>query len=469
MATSRILALILATLLFAPIVGRPANAHADQMAEAIDRLLPKNSRWELATVSLRSGEGCHLKGNTQEPLVPGSLVKLLLAGAAFDLERRSAGSLNLPTLVSFDGDIQNGVLTGNLYLQGNGNALLTVDDLKTAAASAIARGIREVAGHIVIDETAFTSTGLERSRKGAAYAPPGPLGLDLHTVSVSLTPTRPGEPPDVFIGPPNPLVRFAVSARTVPTGPGTLRIERLDDYSYKVTGNVTQGGRAVKRRFFLQEPAVYAGGVFKSLLQEAGIAVKGAVEKGKTPERARVLMSMPGPDLERLQREMNYHSLNVVADNLLLSLGAKNYGTPGTREKGVQAIKGFLAGLGLVITENEIHDGSGLSEKNRVTADFMARYLFEVSKESWFERFKNTLPRSGFEGSVRNLSYQDEFFHVKSGQLEDVYALAGYGVDAQGKDVIFCFIVNGPGVGILPVMDQVGAGMLRSVATGTYY
>jgi len=31
---------------------------------------------------------------------------------------------------------------------------------------------------------------------------------------------------------------------------------------------------------------------------------------------------------------------------------------------------------------------------------------------------------------------------VKSGRLKDVFALAGYGVDAQGRDIAFAYIVN---------------------------
>ncbi|MFA7061434.1 MAG: hypothetical protein WC156_11540 [Pedobacter sp.] len=31
---------------------------------------------------------------------------------------------------------------------------------------------------------------------------------------------------------------------------------------------------------------------------------------------------------------------------------------------------------------------------------------------------------------------------MKSGRLKDVFALAGYGVDAQGRDIAFAYIVN---------------------------
>jgi D-alanyl-D-alanine carboxypeptidase len=48
--------------------------------------------------------------------------------------------------------------------------------------------------------------------------------------------------------------------------------------------------------------------------------------------------------------------------------------------------------------------------------------------------------------------------------LENAYALAGYGVDAQGRDIAFAFIVNAPGVGVLPT-ERWGAEVLRYLSS----
>jgi hypothetical protein len=77
-----------------------------------------------------------------------------------------------------------------------------------------------------------------------------------------------------------------------------------------------------------------------------------------------------------------------------------------------------------------------------MTAGFIARYLREIAKKPWFENFRQTLPRPGMEGTVRRIGYTDPRFRVKTGRLDDVFALAGYGIDAGGRSFAFAFMVN---------------------------
>jgi D-alanyl-D-alanine carboxypeptidase/D-alanyl-D-alanine-endopeptidase (penicillin-binding protein 4) len=395
----------------------------------------------------------------------GSVLKLITICAL--IEQDLEPWVNTPLLA--ESTQRNGLVRGSIFFRGSGNALLTDTDLEQVTQRMVNGGITRITGDIVGDDTLFETDSPLRTRVGSAYAPPCALGLDLHTVSLTLSPSLPGDFPGVALAPPNSMVRVAVSARTVSGIRNDIRITRLDDMHYKVEGNLPVGSAPVSARFPLDDPALYAAGTLKTLLEEAGIKVEGMVRKGKTPDDAVVLADIPGPPMKAVLRDMNHHSLNVVADNLLLALGAERFGPLGTREKGVRAVEEFLVGLDLPMDEVEIYDGSGLNDKNRVTANFMAQFLHKISKKPWFEEFKTTLPRAGYDGTVKNLPFRDERFRVKSGRLEDVYALAGYGVDGAGKDVAFCFIVNGPGVGMLPNMDQIGADVLRAIATETVH
>jgi D-alanyl-D-alanine carboxypeptidase len=146
--------------------------------------------------------------------------------------------------------------------------------------------------------------------------------------------------------------------------------------------------------------------------------------------------------LGRVLRDMNVHSRNSVAQSLADFLGASYFGPPGTKIKGARAVVRFLNTLDLPEGEAIIADGCGLERENRVTARFMAQYLFEIGKKPWFDRFRETLPRPGLEGTVKKIGYTDPGFRVKTGHLDDVFALAGYGTDPNGKDFSFAFIVN---------------------------
>jgi D-alanyl-D-alanine carboxypeptidase len=140
--------------------------------------------------------------------------------------------------------------------------------------------------------------------------------------------------------------------------------------------------------------------------------------------------------------DMNVHSRNATAQNLAVSLGERRFGAPGTRAKGNRAVCTFLNSLDLPPGEAIIADGCGLARGNRMTAGFIAHYLYQVSKKPWFDSFRETLPRPGLEGTVKRIGYTDQRFRVKTGRLDDVFALAGYGVNAAGREFSFAFIVN---------------------------
>jgi D-alanyl-D-alanine carboxypeptidase len=147
-------------------------------------------------------------------------------------------------------------------------------------------------------------------------------------------------------------------------------------------------------------------------------------------------------ELIDLLRDMNVHSRNGTAQSLADSLGERRFGSPGTRAKSNRAVCSFLNSLALPSGEAIIADGCGLDRRNRMTAGFIAGYLYQVSTKTWFDSFRDTLPRPGLEGTVKRIGYTDERFRVKTGTLDDVFALAGYGINAAGREFSFAFIVN---------------------------
>jgi D-alanyl-D-alanine carboxypeptidase len=208
----------------------------------------------------------------------------------------------------------------------------------------------------------------------------------------------------------------------------------------------------------LQEPLVPAslmkllttGAVFNHVERGGAIrktvtTVRKSTLKGKHKGKRVVKRVIEIRDKEKIcaiLRDMNVHSRNATAQNLADFLGEQRFGPPVTRVKGNLAIRRFLDTLDLPEDESVIADGCGLTRKNRVTARFMARYLYEIAKEPWFDSFRETLPRPGMEGTVKRIGYTDNRFRVKTGHLDDVFALAGYGVDPSGRNFSFAFIVN---------------------------
>lgn len=452
--------IVLALSLALPVPVLAGKIEPLKLQEKLHDLLPRNARWALAVTDLESGrEVIGIGSAKEEQLVPGSLVKLITSGAVLD-----RGRMDLCTEILHDGAIGEGVLNGNLYLRGRGNAFLSADDLGNAAEKLAQLGIRKVTGDIVFDASRLDPAGLARSRTGAGYAPPGALGTDLHTVAVIVTPTTIGKPPQVRVEPPNDSVRLALEARTTATVTDSVVVSRLDDAAYRVSGNIRVDAGTSTWRLPLLDPARYGAESFRTLLRIHRVETKGEVRNGAVPGYSHLLVRIDGPALGELLRDMNQHSLNVVADNLFLLLGAERYGVPGTQEKGARAADDFLDTLGLSRREIVIVDGSGLLERNRVTARFMAEYLWKVSRKDWFGVFLESLPRPGLDGTLRDIGYANERFRVKSGRLENAFALAGYGTDANGRGIAFTYIVNLPGASAVN-LERSGAAVLRYLGT----
>ena len=435
--------ILVVNLLLTPCLTMASPLQSELLSHRLTELLPREARWGVALIDIQSGKEIINAGNVNELLLPASLAKLFTAGATLEQEKEGKAVL-LTTEILHDGHLTNGTLNGSIYLRGNGNCLLSADDLKKAAQTLRTKGIGSVTGGVVADDSRFDPRGLERTRKGTGYTPAGALGLDLHTVSVTVAPAEPEKSPMVSIEPPNAQARFAVAAKTGGGGKNSLSVTRLDDQSYTASGDIPNNSAPLRWRFPLDDPALYAAQSFSTILTEVGIKVSSDVSKGKTPVDSTRLTEISGPTMETFVAEMNTHSLNVAADNLLLALAASD-SLPATRENGAQAISRHLERYGITAREVRIADGSGLLPGNRITPGAMARYLTSAAKQTWFPAFHQSLPRAGMDGTLRNGSFKNERFRAKSGSLENVVSLAGYGVDKGGREITFAFIANSPG------------------------
>lgn len=88
-------------------------------------------------------------------------------------------------------------------------------------------------------------------------------------------------------------------------------------------------------------------------------------------------------------------------------------------------------------------DGSGLSPGNRVTTLAMASILFQAQKEEWFSDYFKSFPE--YNG-----------MNIKSGNINDVTAYAGYYTDKNGNKYVAVININNySGSGISKKLFQV--------------
>jgi D-alanyl-D-alanine carboxypeptidase len=96
----------------------------------------------------------------------------------------------------------------------------------------------------------------------------------------------------------------------------------------------------------------------------------------------------------------------------------------------------------------DLHDGSGLSAYDRVSAAAMVDFLRAMNTHPQGAAWRSTLAVSGeSDGSLRH-RLLDELcrgeIQAKTGTLNGVSTLAGYAKAASGKTYAFAILLNGP-------------------------
>ncbi len=131
--------------------------------------------------------------NAQVSRSPASLMKLLTKAAALI---RMGPDYRWPTRFYIDHfPDADGVLKGNLYVQGGGDPFLVEERLESMLIDLREKGIRHLSGDIVLDTSLYRLSAEERDRytfDGDPWSPynavPNPLMVNFRTVKIRLQP-----------------------------------------------------------------------------------------------------------------------------------------------------------------------------------------------------------------------------------------------------------------------------------------
>jgi D-alanyl-D-alanine carboxypeptidase/D-alanyl-D-alanine-endopeptidase (penicillin-binding protein 4) len=121
-------------------------------------------------------------------------------------------------------------------------------------------------------------------------------------------------------------------------------------------------------------------------------------------------------------------------------------GKPGTWQKGLDAVARYLEGLGIAKASFTMHNGSGLYDSNRFSAEQIATVIraamrdFRISGE-----FLASLAVSGADGTLANRmtgSAAERYVRAKTGTLAKVSCLSGVAGAPGQKPLVFSFLMN---------------------------
>jgi D-alanyl-D-alanine carboxypeptidase/D-alanyl-D-alanine-endopeptidase (penicillin-binding protein 4) len=336
------------------------------------------------------------------PLVPASILKVLTALTAI---HHLGADYRFPT--EFYASGQN-----DLIIKGYGDPLLLSENLEVIARQ-LANNLNTV-GALVLDDSYFAYP-IEIPGRGSSTnpydAPNGAMCVNFNTVYFQQHNGR-----FVSAEPQTPLLQSI--------------LPKIKASGLK-SGRITLAGDR-------EESLRYTGELFTYFFQQAGITVKGPIGFTAEPRQDKLLYRyLSERPLTVAVANLLEFSNNFIANQLLLTMGAKVHGAPATVEKGLEVLRGYY-GDELGLKTGYIDEGSGLSRRNQVTARSMLRIL---------ERFAPNHALMRREGRQ----------WYKTGTLKNVSTRVGYLEAADGGKYMFVVMRNTPGKtadGIIGILER---------------
>lgn len=405
-----------------------------------------------------------------EVMNPASTMKLLTTLAGLDI---LGPQYRWRTNIFTDGIIRQGVLKGNLYLQGAGDPKLIPEELAKLMKSLQALGIQKIDGNLFFDRSAYAPGAMEHNTIDGealrAYnVPPDPLLYAFRTLSFQLGKSRTADFIDISYTPALSQLKIDNQMQLVD--------QPCDNWKNNIRFNLSPEGisktdQLVVAQFSGALPNTCKGVNYNVVVLDAntfltqgfaaawelsgGTWAKAPIGKNANiPLTARLLLQFEGINLADDVVDINKYSNNVMARQVLLTLALEKMGKPATTANGELVIQSWLKQNSLDFPGLVIENGSGLSRNEAISAEQMNLLLFTAHNLAVGEIFYNSLPIAGTDGTMRNrlMTQLRKFLHlkkkpearIKTGSLADVRAISGYVISKSGKLYAVTSFINHP-------------------------
>jgi len=390
--------------------------------------------------------------NSNRLFAPASNVKLLTTAMAL---KRLRPEYRFKTALYATTPVGGETLRGDIFIKGFGDPNLVSEQMWLLVKELKNIPLRKVHGDIIADASFFDNNlRVKTWKKGGveAYnAPLGALSFNFNTVTVHINPgEKPGDRPVVVVDPNIEFIRVDNRARTVSKSKRSRlivnRIDRGGHNEITISGVVSVNHARETYYLNITRPAYYAASVFKEYLRQEGVEVTGKVRVGFVPEGAYEILSHSSMPLSLILRGLNKFSNNFVAEQILKTIGADIYGSPGTTLNGLRAMDEYMQSLKYKPEGFSILDGSGLSRQNRLSPDQIVSVFQDMYADlGVYPEFISALGVMGRDGNVlkrMNGHNSAERARVKTGTLNSVSALSGYFQSADGERFAFSILMN---------------------------
>lgn len=307
---------------------------------------------------------------SQFPVTPASVMKCV---STAELASVMPATSKITTNVYTEGKIEKNILYGNIVVIGSGDPSLgdghhkDQQNFPVAIAEALKKkGITEVTGQIVIDDTLF---------EGPATHP-----------------------------------TWSTSDIDASYGTGC--------HAFNYEGNAS-GKKAIKN------PSAIFIRQLKEVMHKEGISLS---EETINTGKRQLLLSYTSPTLSNLMRSCMFRSDNLYAETFLRLFGIQN-GTDGSVASSSKVAMQHWDALNYPIDDIEIADGSGLSRSNRLTAEFLGLVLLGRHNDPEYVSYFPLVGEEGTVRNFMKDTRLQGYMALKTGSMSGIQSYAGYVLD----------------------------------------
>lgn len=386
--------------------------------------------------------------------IPASVTKLLTTATAMEI---MSDTFRFVTKLNYSGTIKDSVLYGNLYIVGGGDPTFESDYFphnpvfEHMVAAVEAAGIKKIEGDVVGDASLFQRSGANGNwlmEDIGSYYGQTPTAFCFRDNLLMVTCKGNDSTGTAEIESILPRTNLLEIDNRINTGNDTWWHIYGDVYAWN---KIVRGRIPAKKKTLIKienpDPALLAADSLRNMLDRNGICSNKSRSTIWTSERApkdNTIYKFYSQPLSEVEKQTNYHSVNLFAENLYLYLGLQN-AEISNYDLVPPVVTRYWNSHGVPM--NHVHqvDGSGLSMKNAINPEFLTNMLIYMRKKSpYANAFTATLPTAGKQGTVKSFlsgTLLSGKTFVKSGSMERVQNFSGY-VVWNGKWYAFTIMVN---------------------------
>jgi D-alanyl-D-alanine carboxypeptidase/D-alanyl-D-alanine-endopeptidase (penicillin-binding protein 4) len=411
-------------------------------ANQIEPILEKNGvSKDQYGMEIRSLDGTQIyySTNSKTGFNPASTMKILVTLVSLE---QLGPHYKFATLVKKKGK--------DLCLVGQGDPSFVYEDLFLLTEQVLREpSFDKNAGKIFVDDSFFPTTkqygdDFDGDSQRSFTAPLSALSLNYNSVTVFVKPGNAGEKAHVYTEPRSSYFAINNQTKTVKAGQRTANAtvqNKGDKIEITVTGQMatTDSGATIYRA--ITEPSIYAGTIFKDLLERTGVKIAGNVEKKTCGVEWTELVRFQSKPLTQILQGMNKFSNNFIAESLMYHLGER----PST-QAGLEKMRAWYKSKNIPTQNVTVDNASGLSRSNSVTPIFLwSLYAYGRNTFQTYPDLMASFPVSGLDGTLRRRFRNDKtqgLIRAKSGSLRNTVSLVGSVQTAQKGELLFVFLFD---------------------------